>query len=125
MSTIIQRSQTINDGVVVVTFRVAQKGLDDDAKLQKFGDIKIRVSGMFGDPHDSKYPPFYHNAGPDIALFERGKIEGHFADSRLPIEAVIYKAKLWGDAIQLQIQNQLELLRDTVDDVSLSVNMVL
>jgi len=125
MATIINRTQTIRDGVVTVSFRVAQKGLSDDALIQKFGDIRIQVSGNFGDPHDLRYPPFYHSAGPDVPLFTRGGFEAHFADPALSVDALQYRAKLWGDAVQLQIQNKLELLRDGRDEATLSVNMAL
>jgi hypothetical protein len=125
MSTIINRTQKIRDGVVTVSFRVVQKGLDDDALIQKFGDIKIKVSGTFADPHDRRFPPFHHGAGPDVPLFTRGGFEGHFADPALSLDALQHRARLWGDAVQLQIQNRLELLRGGSDDTTLSVDIAL
>ena len=125
MSTMINRTQTLKDRTVVVEFRLAQKDVRDDALWQKWGDVKIQVSGQFGDPHDPTYPPFQVNAGPDIKLFERQTFQAHFADPALSLEVLQRRANLWGDAIQLQIQNKIILMRENDDNTSMSVNVAM
>jgi len=125
MSTLINRTQNLKDRTIIVEFRLAQKDARDDELCRKWGDIKVQVSGMFGDPHDPSYPPFYVSAGPDINLFERQSFQCHFADPLLPLELLQRRANLWGDAIQLQIQNKIILMRENDDNTTMSVNVAM
>ena len=122
-ATVINIDRTVQDRTIIVTFRIVQKSIHDDALIQKWGDVMVQVTGKFGDPHDPTYPPFHVSAGPDVPFFQRQQFQAHFADPTLPIEMLQKRAMLWSNAVQLQIQNRMLLMRESQDNVSTSINL--
>ena len=116
MATQITRTQILTDRVITVTISLTAKDATDDALVKKFGDIQITPSGYFGDPSDSTYPSFMVNAGTEpVDFFTAGSVVATFANDTLAIADLQKRALLWGNAIQLAIQNAMIALRAMTD----------
>lgn len=115
MATQITRQQTLSDRVITVKIYLSSKDAQDDSLVKKFGDIKINPSGTFSDPNDLAYPAFRVEAGEPVLFFTVGEVKAIFATDSLTTEDLQKRADLWGDAIQLAIQNAMTDLRDLVD----------
>jgi hypothetical protein len=119
MATQITRTQILTDRVITVTISLTAKDATDDALVKKFGDIQIMPSGYFNDPADSTYPQFMVNAGTEpIDFFTAGSIVATFANDTLALADLQRRALLWGNAIQLTIQNAMIALRALVDSTT-------
>jgi hypothetical protein len=123
MSSTIQRTTTLVDGGISVEIRLVAKDAADDALIQKFGDIKINPSGQFGDPLDSAYPKFNVIAGDPVEFYTVGAIRALFVNDTLTLDDLQKRAKLWGDAVALNIQNQIVALR-ILNDTSTGVSTI-
>lgn len=115
MATQITRTQVLSDRVITVKISLTSKDASDDALVKKFGDIKINVSGEFGDPNDSSYPRFRVEAGEAVLFFSNGEVKAVFANDALTSLDLQKRADLWGDKVQLDIQNAMTALRAMVD----------
>jgi hypothetical protein len=115
MATTITREQVLSDRVITVKIFLASKDAGDDALIKKFGDIKINPSGEFGDPNDAAYPQFRVDAGEAVLFFTVGEVKAVFANDTLTILDLQKRADLWGDKIQLDIQNAMTALRAFTD----------
>ena len=115
MSTVISRVGSLLGGTAQVKFMIITKDLTDAALVDKYGDIIINPTGFFNDPNDNAYPKFYVNAGDIIPFFTKTFITAQFEDSSLTIDEIQKKAKLWGDAVQTDIQNKIIALRALTD----------
>jgi len=118
MATQIIRQQTLTDRIITVKISLSAKDAGDDALIKKFGDIKINPSGDFGDPNDGTYPKFRVTAGDSVLFFSVGEIKAMFADDSLNILDLQKRADLWGDSIQLAIQNAMTALRALSDSTT-------
>ena len=123
MASSIQRTTELVDGGVSVEIRLVAKDANDDALIQKFGDIKINPSGQFSDPLNTAYPAFIVQAGDPIEFYTVGTIRALFVDDTLALDALQRKAKLWGDQISLNIQNAMIALR-ALSDTSTGVSTI-
>lgn len=118
MATQITRTQTLTDRVITVKISLTSKDGADDALVKKFGDIKINPSGDFLDPNDGAYPKFRVVAGEAVSFFSMGEVKAVFADDALNILDLQKRADLWGDKIQLDIQNAMTALRALNDSTT-------
>jgi len=125
MASTITRVQTITDRVITVVISLTAKDGGDDALIKKFGDIIITPSGDFYDQHDSSYPKFRVIAGDPVAFFSIGQVQAVFADDTLNITDLEKRAGLWGDLIQLSIQNELTALRALTDTVTATTTVTI
>lgn len=123
MASHIKREQWIEDGIVFVELILAAKDINDDARIRKYGDIKVNPSGIFNDPDDMSYPAFRVDAGSPIPFFTRGRIRATFVGDTLQPEDLQRRANLWGDKIMLDIQNALERLRILEDKATSDVTI--
>lgn len=123
MATTITRAQTLSDRVITVKIFLASKDASDDALIKKFGDIKISPSGEFGDPNDIAYPKFRVDAGETVLFFTAGEVKAVFANDTLTPADLQKRADLWGDKIQLDIQNAMTALR-ALTDTTTSTNTI-
>ena len=123
MATQITREQVLSDRVITVKISLTSKDAQDDALIKKFGDIKINPSGTFADPNDSSYPAFRVEAGEPVLFFTNGEVKAVFANDALSTADLQKRADLWGDKIQLTIQNAMIDLRDLTDTTT-SVTVV-
>ena len=115
MATTITREQVLSDRVITIKIFLASKDAGDDALIKKFGDIKINPSGEFGDPNSSAYPKFRVDAGEAVLFFTVGEVKAVFANDTLTTDDLQKRADLWGDKIQLDIQNAMTALRALTD----------
>lgn len=83
----------------------------------------MNPSGTFLDPNDLTYPKFIVQAGEPIEFFDVQVVRAIFSDMSLTFADRSRRAKLWGDAIQLQIQNQLTAIRLLTDNVTQSTSI--
>ena len=120
MASQILRTQTLVDRVITIKISLSAKDGTDDSLIKKFGDIKIVVSGTFCDPNDGTYPPFRVDAGDDVLFFTAGEIKTTFVNDTLLLADLQKRADLWGDAIQLDIQNKMIALRALSDTTTSS-----
>ena len=125
MATSIVRNTEIRGRTIVVKFTLVAKEITDDNLYRKFGDIMIDVTGDFSDPNDLSYPKFYVNAGAQVPFFTNQEIIAHFEDEKLIFQDLSRRARLWGDAIQQQIQNKLLVLRSLPDTISGTVTITI
>jgi hypothetical protein len=123
MASSIQRTTKLIDGGISVEIRLVAKDAADDALIQKFGDIEINPSGQFGDPLDLTYPKFKVTAGDPVAFYTVGVVRALFQDDTLQLADLQKRAKLWGDAITLSIQNSMISLR-ALSDTSTGVSTI-
>lgn len=115
MTSQITRTQTLVDRIVTITITLSAKDAADDSLIRTFGDIKISPSGIFNDPNDESYPSFRVDAGDDVLFFTVGEIKATFANDTLSLADLQKRADLWGDKIQLDIQNAMIRLRAFTD----------
>lgn len=115
MTSQITREQVLGDRVATIKITLTAKDATDDALIKKFGDIKINPTGYFNDPDDVAYPAFYVDAGPPVSFFMVEEIKAMFANDVLHINDLQKRANLWGDKIQLDIENAMVTIRDFVD----------
>lgn len=125
MATQITRTQTLIDRVITVKISLSAKDASDDALIKKFGDIKISPSGSFDDPNDPTYPAFRVEAGDDVLFFTVGEVKTVFANDTLLLADLQKRADLWGDAIQLSIQNKMTALRALTDSTTSSATVTI
>jgi hypothetical protein len=111
MTSQITRKQTLIDRVATVAIFLTAKDAGDDAIIKKFGDVIINPTGSFSDPNDLTYPAFYVEAGPTVHFFTTGQVQAQFANDVLTLADIQRRANLWGDKIQLDIQNGIVALR--------------
>lgn len=118
MASQITRTQTLIDRVITVKLSLTSKDGSDDALIKKFGDIKVMVSGMFADPGDPSYPLFRVDAGDDVLFFTAGEVKAVFVSDTLTLADLQKRADLWGDTVQLDIQNKMIALRALTDSTT-------
>ena len=125
MASQLTRTQTLVDGVITVQISLPAKDATDSSLIQKFGDIQINPSGYFSDPSDSTYPKFMVMAGKPVNFYTEGSITALFANDTLAIADLERRATLWGNAIQLAIQNAMTSLRALTDTVTSTTNITI
>lgn len=123
MASTLTRTQKVDEGVITVEILLSAKDATDDTLVRKFGDIIVNPSGTFSDPNDLAYPKFIVQAGEPIEFFDIQVVRAIFSDMSLTFADRARRAKLWGDAVQLQIQNQLTALRLLTDNVTQSTSI--
>lgn len=123
MTSQITRAQNLTDRVATVKISLSAKDVGDDAAIKTFGDIKINPTGYFNDPDDDTYPQFYVDAGPAIPFFHIGEIKATFANDALNINDLQKRANLWGNKIQLDIQNAITTIR-TLHDTTTQTTVI-
>jgi hypothetical protein len=123
MASSIQRKTVLVDRGVLVEITLVAKDAADDALIKKFGDIQINPSGEFNDPLDLSYPKFIVRAGEPVDFYTTQEIRALFVDDTLALADLQKRAKLWGDSIQLSIQNAIIALR-TLNDTSTGTSTI-
>ena len=123
MTSTISRVQKIEERVITVSIKLVSKDAADNTFIQKFGDIIIDPSGFFNDPNDVTFPKFNVSAGDPIPFYTNQEIRAIFADPSLTIETLQRQANLWGDAIELKIQNAMISLRAKTDTTTLNTTL--
>ena len=125
MATQLTRTQVLVDRVITVKFILSSKDAADDVLIRTFGDISISPTGTFNDPNDPTYPPFRVDAGDDVLFFTMGEIKTTFANDTLSLADLQKRADLWGDKIQLDIQNAMIALRAMTDTITSSTTVTI
>ena len=115
MASQITRNQTLIGRMATVEILLVAKDVTDDSIIKKFGDVIINPTGNFSDPDDLSYPTFYVAAGPTVPFFTTGQVQAQFANDLLTLADLQRRANLWGDQIQLDIQNGIVVLRALTD----------
>lgn len=118
MASAIEREQTLNNGIITVEIRLISIDASDDALIQKFGDIRVDPSGEFKDQNDPTFAPFRVEAGDPVYFFAARSIRCLFVGDALTMPFLQRRAKIWGDNIEREIQNQILNLRALVDTTS-------
>ena len=119
MPTIIERNQTIHEGVVVVELALVSKDQHDEYLTSRFGDIVIDPSGAFEDVADAA-SKFTLHAGPPVYFFKAGALRAVFDDTSLGTDVLQKRAKIWGDKMQADLKSAMAALRLKSDLTSTS-----
>jgi hypothetical protein len=125
MTSQITRKQTLINRVATVEFSLVAKDVTDDAIIKKFGDVIITPTGSFNDPNDLTYPAFYVNAGPCVPFFTVEHVQAQFVNDTLTLADIQRRANLWGDKIQLDIQNGIVAKRALHDTTTSTVTITI
>lgn len=118
MASAIEREQTLDNGIITIEIRLVSIDSSDDALVQKFGDITIDPSGEFKDTNDPSFAPFRVEAGDPVSFFSARSVRCLFVGDSLTMPFLQRRAKIWGDSIEREIQNQILNLRSLVDTTS-------
>jgi hypothetical protein len=114
------REEKALDRAITVSFRLRVKNPVDDYLVHHFGDVVIDPSGLFHDPNDPSYIPFYVYAGDPVSFFTEGVISATFEDDNEEFELLVKHAEIWGNIIQARLIAAIIKLRSQTFDGSIT-----